>query len=61
MVPCDVTDETSVGKLVETVLNEAGSIDVLVNNAGIGLLAGAEESSIAQGICCKNVGGAKRG
>ncbi|MBA8841800.1 NAD(P)-dependent dehydrogenase (short-subunit alcohol dehydrogenase family) [Ochrobactrum sp. RH2CCR150] len=48
MVPCDVTDETSVAKLVETVLKEAGSIDVLVNNAGIGLLAGAEESSIAQ-------------
>lgn len=33
MLPCDVTDEASVTKLVETVLKEAGSIDLLVNNA----------------------------
>lgn len=33
MLPCDVTDEASVTRLVETVLKEAGSIDLLVNNA----------------------------
>ena len=33
MLPCDVTDEASVTRLVETVLTEAGSIDLLVNNA----------------------------
>ncbi|CAN5554855.1 oxidoreductase [soil metagenome] len=48
MLPCDVTDDASVAKLVDEVLAKAGRIDLLVNNAGIGLLGGAEESSIAQ-------------
>lgn len=48
MLTCDVTDEASVAKLVDEVLAKVGRIDLLVNNAGIGLLGGAEESSIAQ-------------
>ena len=48
MLTCDVTDDASVAKLVDEVLAKAGRIDLLVNNAGIGLLGGAEESSIAQ-------------
>lgn len=48
MLACDVTDEASVAKLVDEVLAKAGRIDLLVNNAGIGLLGGAEESSSAQ-------------
>ena len=35
-VELDVSDDTSVEAGVETVLAEAGKIDVLVNNAGIG-------------------------
>ena len=48
MLVCDVTDEASVDKAVAEVLKRAGGIDLLVNNAGIGLLGGAEESSSAQ-------------
>jgi short-subunit dehydrogenase len=48
MLTCDVTDDASVAKLVDEVLAKAGRIDVLVNNAGVGVVGGAEESSIAQ-------------
>jgi short-subunit dehydrogenase len=48
MLTCDVTDDESVNVLVWTVLSQTGRIDVLVNNAGIGLFGGAEESSIEQ-------------
>ena len=41
MLACDVTDDASVAKLVDDVLAKAGRIDLLVNNAGIGLLGGA--------------------
>jgi NAD(P)-dependent dehydrogenase (short-subunit alcohol dehydrogenase family) len=45
---CDVTSDESVETAVEKVLSKAGHIDLLVNNAGVGLLAGAEESSLEQ-------------
>jgi NAD(P)-dependent dehydrogenase (short-subunit alcohol dehydrogenase family) len=48
MLTCDVTDEAAVAALVSTVLSRTGQIDVLVNNAGMGLVGGAEESSIRQ-------------
>jgi NAD(P)-dependent dehydrogenase (short-subunit alcohol dehydrogenase family) len=48
MITCDVTDDMSVKKAVDDVLKTTGRIDVLVNNAGMGLLGGAEESSIEQ-------------
>lgn len=34
---CDVTDESSIARLFEFIRKEYGSLDVLVNNAGIGL------------------------
>ncbi|GAB3254538.1 oxidoreductase [Chitinimonas naiadis] len=55
MLSCDVTDEASVQAMVDEVLNQAGRIDLLVNNAGIGLLGGAEESSTAQAQALFNV------
>jgi short-subunit dehydrogenase len=48
MLTCDVTDDASVAKMVGDVLAAAGRIDLLVNNAGVGVIGGAEESSIAQ-------------
>lgn len=48
MMTCDVTDETSVDRLVSAVMEKTGRIDLLVNNAGLGLFGGAEESSVAQ-------------
>lgn len=48
MLACDVTDDASVAKLIDDVLAKAGRIDLLVNNAGMGLAGGAEESSPEQ-------------
>ena len=48
MLVCDVIDDGSVQRVVDEVLSRAGQIDLLVNNAGLGLQGGAEESSIAQ-------------
>src|SRR5579883_2430572 len=48
MLVCDVTNDDSVASLTSAVLSQTGRIDVLVNNAGIGMFGGAEESSISQ-------------
>jgi len=48
MLACDVTSDNSVASVIAEVLRRSGRIDVLVNNAGFGLIAGAEESSIEQ-------------
>jgi NAD(P)-dependent dehydrogenase (short-subunit alcohol dehydrogenase family) len=44
---CDVTDEASVGEAVAQVHDRYGQIDVLVNSAGVVLLAPAEDLSLA--------------
>ncbi|EPE97149.1 oxidoreductase [Rhizobium grahamii] len=48
MLICDVTNEASIQALIAEIVEQAGGIDLVVNNAGIGLLGGAEESSITQ-------------
>src|SRR3954469_6654192 len=47
-LPLDVTDDGSVAGVVRKVLERSGRIDVLVNNAGVGVAGAAEESSIEQ-------------
>jgi NAD(P)-dependent dehydrogenase (short-subunit alcohol dehydrogenase family) len=42
-VELDVCDEKSVSRAVQQILQKAGNIDVLINNAGVGLMAAAEE------------------
>jgi short-subunit dehydrogenase len=48
MIPCDVTSDESVAVVVARAHAELGQIDLLVNNAGVGVIGAAEESSIAQ-------------
>jgi NAD(P)-dependent dehydrogenase (short-subunit alcohol dehydrogenase family) len=48
MVACDVTSDTSVAEAVAYVEQKAGRVDLLVNNAGVGLMGAAEESSMEQ-------------
>jgi NAD(P)-dependent dehydrogenase (short-subunit alcohol dehydrogenase family) len=45
---CDVTSDESVEAAIGEVLAQTGRIHLLVNNAGVGLVAGAEESSLEQ-------------
>jgi len=47
-VDLDVTSDDSVATAVDDVLVRFGRIDVLVNNAGVGLAGAAEESSVGQ-------------
>src|SRR5205814_679582 len=47
-VPCDVTREEDVQRLFDTVAQETGGLDVLVNNAGLGGTASLMEMTDEQ-------------
>jgi NAD(P)-dependent dehydrogenase (short-subunit alcohol dehydrogenase family) len=44
----DVTDEAAVYRVIDAIETQSGGIDVLVNNAGYGLVAGVEETTLAE-------------
>jgi short-subunit dehydrogenase len=44
----DITSETSVQNCIDNLLSKSKTIDVLINNAGIGICGSAEETSIEQ-------------
>lgn len=46
-LPCDVTDEQSVRAAIDSVVDQAGRIDVLINNAGVGGNGVLEESPVS--------------
>ncbi|WP_200301716.1 oxidoreductase [Streptomyces adelaidensis] len=47
-IDLDVASDTSVTAAVQEVIERFGRIDVLVNNAGVGSMGAAEETSVAQ-------------
>jgi NAD(P)-dependent dehydrogenase (short-subunit alcohol dehydrogenase family) len=48
LVPLDVTDDASVAACVRSVVDAAGRIDLLVNNAGMAVMGAVEEVSLDQ-------------
>jgi len=46
MVPMDVTEDDSVNSAVEYVFDQAGSIDVVINNAGCGIAGAIEDTAV---------------
>lgn len=62
LVEMDVREEASVKRGIQSVIDQAGRIDVLVNNAGVTLLGAVEETAIseAQALFDTNVFGILR-
>ncbi|RNB88561.1 SDR family NAD(P)-dependent oxidoreductase [Brevibacillus nitrificans] len=48
VLPLDVTDENQAHAAAKAAIEKFGQIDVLVNNAGYGILGGVEETSAAE-------------
>ena len=48
MIPMDVTDDASVQKAIEYILDRESQIDVVINNAGFALIGALEDTAIEE-------------
>jgi short-subunit dehydrogenase len=48
IVPMDVTDDASVSEAIQTIVQQAGPVQILVNNAGYSLTGALEETSLTE-------------
>ncbi|MCH8619504.1 oxidoreductase [Undibacterium sp. TS12] len=48
LIEMDIRDEASIERGIQTIIDEAKRIDVLVNSAGVTLLGATEETSVAE-------------
>ncbi|MCU0285681.1 MAG: SDR family oxidoreductase [Acidobacteria bacterium] len=46
VIPCDVTDKAQVKNMLNTCIRELGEIDILINNAGIGVYGDFQKMAI---------------
>lgn len=44
-IPTDITDETQIRRTVSEILNKESRIDILINNAGMGMVGAVEDST----------------
>ena len=44
----DVTQDASIANTIQTILAHAGSVDVVINNAGVGIAGAIEDTSVAE-------------
>lgn len=47
-IPCDVTEEESIKDAVEKIIDTFGRIDILLNNAGIAVSGGLEDTTVEE-------------
>ena len=53
-IQCDVSNEDSIKNAVQTIIEQFGNIDILLNNAGIGVAGGIESLTVEEWDRCFN-------